>query len=226
MRLILIIISAIIVDEICWRLILHSVNGYARREERIYDMSKHKEDNYRINKQTVYKVEGDFNGDIKGDNVTVILMGDGNFNGNINSKDGEVVLLNGNIRGDVKADKILCPTKPKTDSNSSDCFKCAWLDENGTCKSWDVNEGKCEYVGKTQFKTLWSCDIPQGVSPQKRTDHYTSIGNHVNIYASFPVVHIKCPHCKEYFATQVKIRSSVVNGNLVETSVEEIKSDY
>lgn len=226
MRLILIIISAIIVDEICWRLILHSVNGYARREERIYDMLKYKEDNYRINKQTVYKVEGDFNGDIKGDNVTVILMGDGNFNGNINSKDGEVVLLNGNIRGDVKADKILCPTKPKTDSNSSDCFKCAWLDENGTCKSWDVNEGKCEYVGKTQFKTLWSCDIPQGVSPQKRTDHYTSIGNHVNIYASFPVVHIKCPHCKEYFATQVKIRSSVVNGNLVETSVEEIKSDY
>lgn len=179
-----------------------------------------------MNNQIVYKVDGDFNGDIKGDNVTVILMGNGDFNGNISSKDGEVVVIKGDINGDVKANKVLCPTDPKTSSDSSDCFKCAWLDENGTCKSWDVNEGKCEYVGKTQFKTLWSCDIPQGVSPQKRTDHYTSIGNHVNIYASFPVVHIKCPHCKEYFATQVKIRSSVVNGNLVETSVEEIKSDY
>ena len=124
-----------------------------------------------MNKQIVYKVDGDFNGDIKGDNVTVILMGDGNFNGNINSKDGEVVVIKGNINGDVKANKVLCPTEPKTDSNSSDCFKCAWLDENGTCKSWDVNEGKCEYVGKTQFETLWSCYIPQGASPQKRTDH-------------------------------------------------------
>lgn len=176
--------------------------------------------------QIVYKVNGDFNGDIKGDNVTVILMGNGNINGNIESKDGNVVLIKGNINGDVKADKVVCPTKPKTDSNSSDCFKCAWLDENGTCKSWDVNEGKCEYVGKTQFKTLWSCDIPQGVSPQKRTDHYTSIGNHVSIYDSFPVAHIKCQHCKKYFATQVKVHTSVVDGDVVETSVEEIKPDY
>lgn len=123
------------------------------------------------NKQVVYKVDGDFNGNIKGDNVTVILMGNGDFNGNISSKDGEVVVIKGDINGDVKANKVLCPTEPKTDSNSSDCFKCAWLDENGTCKSWDVNEGKCEYVGKTQFETLWSCYIPQGASPQKRTDH-------------------------------------------------------
>lgn len=176
--------------------------------------------------QIVYKVDGDFNGDIKGDNVTVILMGNGDFNGDISSKDGEVVVIKGNINGDVKANKVLCPTEPKTGSNSSDCFKCAWLDENGTCKSWDVNEGKCEYVGKTQFETLWSCNIPQGTSPQKRTDHYTSIGNCVSIYGSSPLAHIKCPHCKKYFATQLNVRTSVVDGDVVETSVEEMRHDY
>lgn len=61
--------------------------------------------------QIVYKVDGDFNGDIKGDNVTVILMGNGNFNGDISSKDGEVVLIKGSINGDVKANKVVCPTK-------------------------------------------------------------------------------------------------------------------
>ena len=73
-----------------------------------------------MNKQIVYKVNGDFNGDIKGDNVTVILMGDGNFNGNISSKDGEVVLIKGNINGDVKANNVLCPTDPKQ-VKCSDC---------------------------------------------------------------------------------------------------------
>ena len=34
-------------------------------------------------KQIVYKIDGDLNGNIKGNNVTVILMGDGNINGNI-----------------------------------------------------------------------------------------------------------------------------------------------
>lgn len=62
-----------------------------------------------INNQIVYKVDGDFNGNIKGDNVTVILMGDGNINGNIESQDGNVVLIKGNINGNVKADKIVCP---------------------------------------------------------------------------------------------------------------------
>lgn len=191
-----------------------------------YIIRGHIDYNNNMNKQIVYKVDGDFNGNIKGDNVTVILMGDGDFNGNISSKDGEVVIIKGNINGDVKANKVLCPTEPKTDSNSSDCFKCAWLDENGTCKSWDVNEGKCEYVGKTQFETLWSCYISQGTSPQKRTDHYTSIGNHVSIYDSFPVTHIKCPHCKKHFATQLRVQTSVVDGDVVETSIEEIKRDY
>ena len=76
-----------------------------------------------MNKQIVYKVDGDFNGDIKGDNVTVILMGNGNFNGNISSKDGEVVLIKGNINGDVKADKVVCPTKPTADNKDQHICK-------------------------------------------------------------------------------------------------------
>lgn len=159
--------------------------------------------------QIVYKVDGDFNGDIKGDNVTVILMGNGNFNGDISSKDGEVVLIKGSINGDVKANKIVCPTKPTTDNNTT-----------------KHNPAKDVESPKLPVKTLWSCYTPQGASPQKRTDHYTSIGNHVSIYDSFPVAHIKCQHCKKYFATQVKAHTSVVDGNVVETSVEEIKHDY
>lgn len=96
-----------------------------------------------MNNQIVYKVNGDFNGDIKGDNVTVILMGDGNFNGDISSKDGEVVLIKGNINGDVKADKVVCPTKPTTDNN--------------TIKH---NPAKDVESPKLPVKTLWSCDIP------------------------------------------------------------------
>ena len=46
-------------------------------------------------KQVVYKVDGDFNGNIKGDNVTVILMGDGDINGNIDSKKGEIFINKG-----------------------------------------------------------------------------------------------------------------------------------
>lgn len=207
--------SGVAYDIIDYCIDQHKKKDYEKLDKLEDYIIGHMDYNGNMNKQIVYKVDGDFNGDIKGDNVTVILMGNGDFNGNISSKDGEVVVIKGNINGDVKANKVLCPTEPKTDSNSSDCFKCAWLDENGICKSWDVNEGKCKYVSKTQFETL-----------QKRTDYYTSIGNHVSIYDSFPVVHIKCPHCKKYFATQVKVCTSVVDGDIVETSVDEIKHDY
>lgn len=64
-------------------------------------------------KQVVYKVEGDFNGDISGDNITVILMGNGDINGDIKAKNGEVFVSKGNINGDVKADTVLC----------SNCYK-------------------------------------------------------------------------------------------------------
>ena len=63
-------------------------------------------------KQVVYKVDGDFNGDIKGENVTVILLGDGNINGDISCNNGEVVVIKGDIKGDVKANKVMCPSQP------------------------------------------------------------------------------------------------------------------
>lgn len=86
-------------------------------------------------KQVVYKIDGDYVGDIKGKNVTVILMGDGNFRGDINSKDGTVFLNKGNVIGDIKADKVLCPTKPEETSEKQkgtyrgkefcSCYDCA-----------------------------------------------------------------------------------------------------
>lgn len=76
-------------------------------------------------KQVVYKVDGDFNGNITGDNVTVILMGDGDINGDINARDGEVVLIRGDINGNVKADKVICPslsnTHTQVDAKCSEC---------------------------------------------------------------------------------------------------------
>lgn len=78
-----------------------------------------------MNNQIVYKVDGDFNGNIKGDNVTVILMGNGDFNGNISSKDGEVVIIKGNVNGDIKANKVVCPTNPTTNNkNQHICKSC------------------------------------------------------------------------------------------------------
>lgn len=65
------------------------------------------------NLQIVYKIDGDFTGDIKGDNIIVILM-NGDVNGDISSKEGDVVLIKGNINGDVKANKVICQ-QPKSD---------------------------------------------------------------------------------------------------------------
>ena len=64
-------------------------------------------------KQVVYKIDGDYVGDIKGENVTVILMGNGDFKGDVNSKNGTVFLNKGNVIGDIKADKVLMPNKKK-----------------------------------------------------------------------------------------------------------------
>lgn len=64
------------------------------------------EDNEAV-KQVVYKIDGDYTGDIKSDNIIVILM-NGDVNGDINSKEGDVVLIRGDINGDVKANKVIC----------------------------------------------------------------------------------------------------------------------
>ena len=82
--------------------------------------------------QIVYKVFGDVNGFISGDNITVILMGDGNVNGDVKVDHGEVVLIKGDINGDVNAETLVCPEKPevemeedpakKTDLSAADLY--------------------------------------------------------------------------------------------------------
>ena len=69
--------------------------------------------------QIVYKVFGNVNGDISGDNITVLLMGDGSVNGDIKLDHGEVVLIKGNVNGDVKAETLVCPEKPKAEKEET-----------------------------------------------------------------------------------------------------------
>lgn len=117
MEIIIITFIAIILAQLTWDLIVEffKVFKILTKDSKDKEMATYvtldefyNEDRKAI-KQVVYKVEGDFNGDISGDNVTVILMGDGNINGDVKSKDGDVVLIKGNINGDVKANKIVCP---------------------------------------------------------------------------------------------------------------------
>lgn len=117
MGVILTALFAVISANALWELLSILVSGIFGEKER--DMSdKYVTLDEFMNergewvKQVVYKVDGDFNGDIKGENVTVILMGNGNINGNIDAKNGEVFVHHGNINGNVKADKVLCPTPP------------------------------------------------------------------------------------------------------------------
>lgn len=77
-----------------------------------------------IVRQVVYKIDGDFKGDIKGENVTVILMGNGDFKGDINSKDGTVFLNKGSVIGDIKANKVLCPTNNPSDKSTDAPLTC------------------------------------------------------------------------------------------------------
>ncbi len=132
-----IIISAIIAitfAKLIWDLIIGFFNiftgSYKNKEmsDTYVTLDEFFNEDRKAIKQVVYKVEGDFNGDIKGDNVTVILMGNGNFNGDISSKDGEVVLIKGSINGDVKANKIVCPTEPtnkvRPNCRMCECYMC------------------------------------------------------------------------------------------------------
>ena len=81
------------------------------------EQDKHMKNN---DKQTVYKIEkGDLVGDIKGDNIIVILM-NGDVNGDINSKEGDVVLIKGDINGDVEANKVICPQQKSDYENYID----------------------------------------------------------------------------------------------------------
>ena len=130
--------------------------------------------------QIVYKIEkGDLVGDIKGDNIIVILM-NGDVNGDISSKEGDVVLIKGDINGDVKANKVICQqpksehenyidklsnveklSKPDKEDEAhclcakpnTNCAKCAWFDYvEQECKSWDANEGECQFIDKDESR--------------------------------------------------------------------------
>lgn len=134
------------------------------------EQDEHMENN---DKQIVYKIEkGDLIGDIKGNNITVILM-KGDINGDVNSKEGDVVLIKGDINGDVEANKVICPRdkseyenyidklsnveklsknseqpkeKPKKESK---CPTCYWYNsERDICESPNDNGETCGYTNK------------------------------------------------------------------------------
>ena len=140
MGVILTALFAVISANALWELLSILVSGIFGEKER--DMSdKYVTLDEFMNergewvKQVVYKVDGDFNGDISGENVTVILMGDGNINGDIKAKNGEVFVNKGNINGNVKADKVLCPTPPTRFGGSNHtrckCESCTYYMPNG-----------------------------------------------------------------------------------------------
>lgn len=188
-------------------------------------MPKYKEDNYRVNKQTVYKVDGDFNGDIKGDNVTVILMGNGNFNGDINSKDGEVVVIKGNINGDVKANKVLCPTDPKQ-VKCSDCVhaqkqRFISLSGNRECNV-------CSQFGVKVDDNYRNCQLYKPIkhkennlaSPYERVDFVYDGDKCVNRYKSLALANVTCPHCRKSFSKDFKIVTTVIDGEVSNTEIQ------
>lgn len=144
MGVILTALFAVISANALWELLSILVSGIFGEKER--DMSdKYVTLDEFMNergewvKQVVYKVDGDFNGNIEGDNVTVILMGDGNINGDIKAKNGEVVLFKGNINGDVKADKILCPNEQRKET----CEMCKYYVYHDGKHYWCTHGGMC-----------------------------------------------------------------------------------
>lgn len=88
-------ILSIMLANVLWQLLLAAIKNHRRKMYMSTSVTLDEflnRDGDHIN-QVVYKVDGNFNGNITGDNVTVILMGDGNINGNINARDGEIVLI-------------------------------------------------------------------------------------------------------------------------------------
>lgn len=165
-------------------------------------------ENKMSNTQTVYKIEkGDLVGDIKGDNIIVILM-NGDVNGDISSKEGDVVLIKGDINGDVKANKVICQ-QPKSDYENyidklssveklskpdkkddeihcvcakpnTNCAKCAWYDYvSEECKSWDANEGECHFIDKNEMER----------------SHDDFVKNFKNFCQTAPSDYVNCADC-------------------------------
>lgn len=168
-------------------------------------------------KQIVYKIDGNFNGNIKGDNVTVILMGDGSINGDIDSEDGEVVLIKGDINGDVKANKIICPDKPSNEkwvapSTFSIDLKCPSCNQKYT---QELNTS-VKKINNNRYKV----DIAAPYSKTKKEE--PEISN----YMSIRPINIKCPNCHQFINKNLRIDASVVNDKIFHTMIAPLDNDY
>lgn len=134
----------IILAEALWQVLLTFLNWitYERKKDmsdKYVTLDEFMNERGEWVKQVVYKVNGDFNGDISGENVTIILMGDGNINGDIKAKNGEVFVNKGNINGDVKADKVLCPNEPRKET----CEMCKYYVYHDGKHYWCTHGGMC-----------------------------------------------------------------------------------
>jgi hypothetical protein len=92
---------------------------------------------------------------------------------------------------DVKAEKIVCPTKPTTDD-------------------------KDQYICKEEY---------DGTPPEERIE-YVHNCKLVAKYVTCPIVHIKCPNCRKHFAKQLRVQTTILDGVIVGTNVEEMRHDY
>ena len=122
--------------------------------------------------QIVYKVFGDVNGFISGDNITVILMGDGSINGDIKLDHGEVVLIKGNIDGNVNAETLVCPEKPEVEMKENHAKKTDSPPVN-SCKSCihyhPINDETYKVYCK-HFHEFFICTEPACGTGYKRRD--------------------------------------------------------
>lgn len=167
-------------------------------------------------KQIVYKIDGDFNGNIKGDNVTIILMGDGSINGDIKSENGEVVLIKGDINGDVKANKIICPDKPSNEkwvapSTFSINLKCPSCNQKYT---QELN-ASVKKIDNNRYKV----DIAAPYSKTKKEE--SEISNYLSVHP----VYIECPKCHHSFNEKLKVDTSVINNKVLHTMITPISHE-
>ena len=170
-------------------------------------------------KQIVYKIDGDFNGNIKGDNVTVIIMGDGSINGDIESENGEVVLIKGDINGDVKANKIICPDKPSNEkwvapSTFSIDLKCPSCNQKYT---QELN-ASVKKIDNNRYKV----DIAAPYKKKKKEE--SEISNYLSVHP----VYIECPKCHHSFDEKLRVDTSVINNKVLHTMITPIshKNSY
>lgn len=172
--------------------------------------------NESLTKQIVYKIDGNFNGNIKGDNVTVILMGDGSINGDIDSEDGEVVLIKGDINGDVKANKIICPDKPSNEkwvapSTFSIDLKCPSCNQKYT---QELNTS-VKKINNNRYKV----DIAAPYSKTKKEE--PEISNYLSVHP----VYIECPKCHHFFDEKLRVDTSVINNKVLHTMITPISHE-